>query len=269
MKAALLALLLGGPVRADDPTTRGAADPSHVVEPVPAGYIDWSRLVLVVEVSSDLRVGAWKDQRMQEQDALDRIGPQLQQLAHRVRLTPDTLAADLLAGQGDLARRLGQTIDDWQVVETRYHDSGIVSMTAELDLRTWLRPALTSLASSSQPPSGPGQATGIIVDARALPFEPCLAPRLRTPSGTVLFGAQRLSTDAVELDAPVVYVVDPADPAAVARAGDHPILVRATSVQRGGELVLDPTAAVALEHHPDLADLAARGRVVIVTTGER
>lgn len=259
MVPTLLALLLTSPGLAQDTP--------DLVEAVPDGRIDWTRMVLEVDASSELRIGAWKDRRIQEQDALDRLGPRVERLAQRVRLTPDTLAADLLADEGDLSRRLRDSVDDWEVVEASYHDSGLVRLTAELDLRAWLRPALASLASAEAPPTSSGQATGIVVDARALPFEPCLAPRLTAPSGAVLFGAQRLSTQAFELDTPVVYVVDPADPRAVARAGERPILVRAASVQRGGELVLDPLSARLLDQHPDTAALAAQGRVVIVASG--
>ncbi|RME22236.1 MAG: hypothetical protein D6798_16340, partial [Deltaproteobacteria bacterium] len=246
----------------DGAATVESAGFDDVIEAVPGGRIDWSRLVLTVEVTSDMQVGAWKDRRIQEQDAFDRLGPIIESLAERVRITPDTLAADLLDGTGGLSRRLDQTRRDWQVVETRYHDSGAVTLVGELDLRVWLRPALASLASSAAPPPGPGDATGLVVDARALPFEPCLAPRLRTPGGEVLFGAQRLTAAAIELEAPVVYVRDPADPRVIERAGRHPILVQATSVRRGGELWVDPTAARVLEAHPDLPTIAARGRVV-------
>ena len=241
-----------------------AADADGVVEPVPDGRIDWTRLVLSVDASSNRRVGAWMDRRVQEQDALDRLGPRIERLSRRVRVTPDTLAADLLDGQGELAHRLGEGVTQWHVVETRYHDSGTVEMTAELDLHTWLRPALRSLAAQQSPPPGPGVQTGLVVDARDLPFEPSLAPRISGPTGTVLFGAQKLAPGSFELEAPVVYVSDPADLRAVQRAGDHPLLVRAVSVVRGGELVLDPSTASQLEADPDLPSIAAHGRVVIV-----
>jgi len=241
-----------------------AQDPDSVVEPVPDGRIDWTRLVLSVQSSSDRRVGAWMDRRVQEQDALDRLGPRIERLAQRVRVTPDTLAADLLGGDGDLARRLGDSVSEWKVVETRYHDGGTVEMTAELDLRGWLRPALRSLAAQQAPPAGPGAATGLVVDARDLPFEPSLAPRISGPTGAVLFGAQKLAPEALELDAPVVYVRDPGDRRAIERAGEHPILVRAAAVVRGGDLVLDPSSASRLEADPDLPSLAAQGRVVVV-----
>lgn len=241
-----------------------AAEPAPVMESLPDGRIDWSRLVLEVQAKSDMRVGAWMDRRVQEQDALDRLGPRVERLAQRVRVTPDTLAADMMAVEGELPRRLEDTVDDWRVVETRYRDGGTVEMVAELDLQRWLRPALRSLAAQDAPPDGPGEVTGLVVDARGLPFEPCLAPRITGPTGTVIFGAQRLSEAAFELTAPVVYVTDPADPRAVERAGDRPRLVRAASVVRGGELVLDPAAARALESDPDLPGIAARGRVVVV-----
>ncbi|MCK6506063.1 hypothetical protein L6R53_22230 [Myxococcota bacterium] len=245
------------------PTAR-AATQDPVVESLPDGRIDWSRLVLEAQAQSDLRVGAWMDRRVQEQDALDRLGPRVERLAQRVRVTPDTLAIDLMSADGDLPRRLEDTVDDWRVVETRYHDGGTVEMLAELDLQRWLRPALRSLAAQEAPPAGPGERTGLVVDARGLPFEPCLAPRVTGPTGTVLFGAQRLTEAAFELAAPVVYVTDPADTRAAERAGDHPHLVRAVSVVGGGELVLDPATARRLEVDPDLPTIAARGRVVVV-----
>lgn len=242
----------------------GAATPEPVLESLPDGRIDWSRLVLEVQAQSDMRVGAWMDRRVQEQDALDRLGPRVERLAQRVRVTPDTLAVDLMSAEGELPRRLEDTVEDWRVVETRYHDGGAVEMLAELDLQRWLRPALRSLAAQEAPAAGPGDVTGLVVDARGLPFEPCLAPRVTAPTGAVLFGAQRLTADAFELAAPVVYVTDPADPRAVQRAGDRPLLVRAASVVGGGELVLDPAAARKLEADPDLPTIAARGRVVVV-----
>ncbi|NOY25576.1 MAG: hypothetical protein GXP62_06855, partial [Oligoflexia bacterium] len=256
MRILVLAFCLGLSAHADDLP--------DVIEAVPRGRIDWTRLVLSVDARSELRMGAWKDRRIREQDALDRLKSRVPDLAQRVRVTPDTLAADLLAGKGDLPRRLGDAVNDWQIVETRYHDNGAVELVAELDLRQWLRPALRSLASQEATPPGPGDVTGLVVDARELPFEPCLAPRITAPTGTVFFGAQRLSADTLDLGAPVVFVTDPADPRAIARAGDHPLLVRAASVQGGGELVLDPTSARALDATPDLASIAAQGRVVIV-----
>ncbi|MCB9778502.1 MAG: hypothetical protein H6742_08075 [Alphaproteobacteria bacterium] len=241
--------------------------PAPVVEAVPGGHIDWTRLVLVVESESDRKVGAWMDRQIQEQDAIDRLRPAFADLARRVRVTPDTLAADLVLGEGDLSRRLAEGVQDWQVTETRYHDSGVVQLTAELDLRRWLRPALRSLSAQGPAPEGPGEATGILVDARALPFEPCVAPRITAPTGTVLIGAQRLVPAAYDEGPPVLFVSDPADLQAIERIGDRPVLVVATSVQHGGELVLDPASARTVESLPDLAALAALGRVVIVTGG--
>lgn len=254
----LLALCSLGLALAAEPESTG------VVEALPGGSIDWTRLVMTVTVQSDQRVGAWMDRRLQEQDAMDRLGPQVRLLADRVRVTPDTLVADVLAGEGDLARRVGDALSGWEVVEARYHEAGAVELSAELDLRRSLKPVLTSLATTEAPPKGEGEATGLLIDARGLPFEPCLVPRVITSTGTVLFGAQRLSADGIEYEAPVVYVTDPADARAVRRAGERPILVRAASVVRGGELMLDPEAGRRVEESSDLASIAAGGRVVVV-----
>ena len=237
------------------------AEPQPVQADIEGASIDWVRWKLVVTAESERSVGAWQDQRIREQDAVDRLGPLVAAAARHVPLTPDTNAGDLLASDTPLAHRLTDGLRDWTIAETRYREGGRVEMDAELDLRTWLGPALAELADAA--PATPDSATGLLVDVRGLPFAPCAAPRLMTASGEELTSAQKLDPEVARRQTGVVYVADPADEIGVIRAGAAPLLARPTRVQ-GCEMSLGPADA-SLALHPDFAAIAAGGRVVVVT----
>ena len=251
----LLALLLSAPLGAEEAFV-------PVVEDLPnGGRIDWTSLRLEVSAGSDITIGAWKDRRVQEQDALDRLSPAIAKLAARVCVTPGSTAGDLMDGSSELATRLQEALHSWKIDETRYHSKGSVELDAALDLQAWLRPALTSLATSTVPPLPADAATGLVIDTRGLPFEPCLAPTVLQPDGTAIMRAQLLGEEAANLSTPVAYVSDPADPRVWKRVGDRPYLARAATVH-SHELVLDPATAAGLP--PETAALVARGKVVMV-----
>jgi hypothetical protein len=240
--------------------TVGAADPPAVVEQLSQGRIDWTAERLITTAGSDRKVGAWKDRRVQEQDALDALRPQLQALAADVCLTPDLRARDMLSGNDEVGARLREGLLGWTIDEARYHSAGSVELEASLDLRTWLRPALVALATVPKvalPPEGP---SGLVVDARGTPFEACLVPVLQAQDGRVLLQAGLMSADAVSVAPPVLFVSDPADPRAAARAGARPLFARASSAS-GSVLQL---AAGPASVDPSLATIVAAGRVVII-----
>ena len=54
-----------------------------VVEDVGAGQLNWTTMRLEVSARSDRTVGAWKNVRVQEQDALDRLEPLIEDAARR------------------------------------------------------------------------------------------------------------------------------------------------------------------------------------------
>lgn len=244
-----------------------AEEPSFpdVRESLPGGYIDWDSWRMSVSDRSDRTVGAWTDQRIQEQDALDRLGPRLLSLAPGVRVAPGLTAGDLLSAGDELAMRIQEGLSEWRVEETRYFQSGSVEMDATLDLQAWLRPALVHLATSPLPPAGPGEATGLVIDVRGLPFHPCMAPRVVGPEGGVtLFQPSDLTEETVRRGTPVVYVSDPADPRAFARAGQSPLFARAVDIQDDSEIVLNAAEAGLIAAHPDRPSIIAAGRLVIV-----
>ena len=232
-----------------------------VVEDTPSGRINWTELRLEVTARSDRTVGAWKDRRVQEQDAVDRLAPMMTALAEQVSVTPSQQADDLMDADEDLGRRLKGSLSDWRVSETRYQAGGGVEMDAALDLEAWLQPALQSLARPGEAPEPSEGPTGIVIDARGLSYSPSMAPTVLLADGTVVARAQVLAAGTLRLRSPVLYVTDPADPRAAERAGVDPLFAQATAVQGGG-LVL--AAASAAGVHPDLPKLVAGGRVVLV-----
>lgn len=232
-----------------------------VVEETPSGRINWTELRLEVTARSDRTVGAWKDRRVQEQDAVARLAPLMTALAERVAVTPSQRVDEVMAAEEELGRRLRSSLSDWRVSETRYQAAGGVEMDASLDLETWLQPALRSLARPGDAPEVPQGPTGIVIDARGLSFSPSMAPTVVRTDGTVVARAQVLAAGALRQRSPVLYVSDPADPRAAQRAGSAPLFAQATAVQSGG-LVL--AAASAAGTHPDVPKLVASGRVVLV-----
>lgn len=227
----------------------------------PAAQIDWTALELHVTARSDRANGAWKDRRLQEQDALDSLGPKVRELATKLRITPDHDVADLLSGDSRMAVRLEDGLQSWKVSETRYHTAGGVEMSAELDLHAWLRPVLAGLATQVASSVDPGEATGVVIDARGQRLTLPLAPRVETAEGRALVALSLMSAQAVQIQSPVRYVTDPADPAAWARAGDQPLFARAIDTSGGAWVVADD-APIASD--PRLAPLVALGKVVVV-----
>lgn len=263
--AALLLLVLLGPGSAALAESADATEDTVVERLSDGSYIDWSAWRLHVHTSSEAAVGAWQDRRLQEQDALDRLRPQVEALARQVHLTPETTAGDLMGSEDELSRRLQDSLRRWSVDETTYHSAGGVEMEASLDLREWLRPALVSLALPEPPPLPSEGATGLVLDARGLSLEASLAPTVVGPDGTVFVRAQLVAQDTARLSSPVIYVRDPADARAVRRAGSRPLFARAAQ-SRGGELVLDGESARALSQEANTAALVAHGRVVLVVS---
>ncbi|MDP6935655.1 MAG: hypothetical protein QGG40_22235, partial [Myxococcota bacterium] len=211
------------------------------VESVGSGQINWSEASLKVTSGSERTVGAWKDRRVQEQDALEGIAPRIQEAAKRTCVAPGHEAGDFLDQETDLSRRLRDGLDGWAVVETRYHTPGGVEMDGALQLGSWLLPLLTSLAEqgpNEPPPLTTGDSTGLLIDARSQSFQPCLAPSIRTEDGVVLVDVDTFDLDATRRDGLVQYVTDPVDTRAMNRLGPSPTLLVATDTDADAELIV-------------------------------
>ena len=222
--------------------SRPAAAFEPVIEPLSGGQIDWTRLELVAEASGRPPGGSMLSWEAMEGEARSLLGPKMLRLARDVRVDATRYARDLLEGVGRVADRLDDNLSLWESFEIRYHTSGLVEVEGALPLHAWLRPALVARA-KGRDRGGPavGAQTGLLIDMRGLGAIPAVAPVLRAESGEVIYALDGLVAPAVALRMPVVYVTDPADPVAVARAGESPVLARAIRVDNG----VDPVVSAA------------------------
>jgi hypothetical protein len=242
-----------------------AFDP--VVEELSDGArIDWTALQLEAGATGTPG-GANASLETMEGDARTRLGPRMLALARQVRVTSDRTGGDVLDAGDPVADRLDDNLALWEVTETRYFTSGRVEIDGALPLQAWLRPALASWAKGREEGTTPATTpTGLVVDARGLAVKPAIAPKVEGPGGEVLYAAETLTALAATQRGPVVYVRDPADPAAAKRAGEQPLFVRATATDKGVDLVLSAEDAAAVRKAAETAPFLLGARVVVVVS---
>jgi hypothetical protein len=242
-----------------------------VVESVEAGQINWTTMELEITSRSDRTVGAWKDVRVQEQDALDRLKPLVEDAAKRIRMFPGTRAEDHMTPSEDpasldVARRINDGIDAWRVRETRYLSNGGVEMDGVLELHRWLRPALLALPYTAVDTATTEGPTGVLIDARHLAFRPCVSPEVWTSDETPIFSPQRINPEVLRVRTPMVYVRDPADPHAAERAGDHPLFITAAASTQDCVVMLSPSDSQLLNASKAFPAVVASAKVVLVVS---
>ncbi len=244
-----------------------AAAVEPVIEELADGAVDWTNLRLVVHGVGGGSTGAMANLEAAEGDARAELEPRVLALARAVRVDRARLAGELLDAADAVADRLESNLSTWEVFEARYLASGRVELDAALSLQTWLRPALVTFAHTPERPARPGGASGLVVDARGLDVRCALAPELFDETGAHLYGIGDMTAYQASQHGPVVYVRDPADPAAARRAGELPVHVRALRVQDGTDLVLGAEAASAVRAAGEAGDLLLHGKVVVVVGG--
>ena len=231
-----------------------------VIQPIEGATINWTKLRLEITMSSSSTVGAWHSWSSQEMEVWKTIKEQFPEVSGAVMIRPDLYARDLMSENSPRGQRTLGELEKWHVEETRYHTSGSVDIDAYLDLMPWLGPELRERAHSVPISSTEAGATGIVIDARNVPFTPALSPTISMASGTILCNAESVSISTLESGSPVQYVSDPADPKAGQRAEISPIFVLA---QSGSEGTLTLKSGP-WETNAALASLVANGKVVIV-----
>jgi hypothetical protein len=215
-----------------------------VTAPAASGTVDWSAGTITVTARSTAQTGAWRDRKLQEQDALDHLQPLVTAALESLCVSKGVSGEDLLGRSGDVGVALTAGTRDWEVAETRYFDKGGVEMDARIELAKWLGPVRSKT---------PVTTAGLIVDARGLDVSPCAFP-LVGPAGRALWS---VADDALSL--PALYVSDPQDARVAARVGANAVTVRATGAGQG-TLTIDPAAAATI----DATARASRLLVVVV-----
>jgi hypothetical protein len=215
-----------------------------VTAPAASGTVDWSAGTITVTARSTTQTGAWKDRRLQEQDALDNLQPLVTAALESLCVSKGVTGEDLLARPGEIGEAFAAGVRGWEVAETRYFEKGGVEMDARIELAKWLGPVRSK---------SPVASVGLIVDARGLEVSPCAYP-IVDAAGRPLWS---VSDDALSL--PALYVSDPQDPRVAARVGAKAPTLRATGAAKGS-FTIDPAHAAAV----DAQALQSRLLVVLV-----
>jgi len=219
----------------------------------PDVVVDWT--ALAVEVRSTARHPTFRnDLTFAEQAAFD-------QVATRVA----TAVEEVPVRDGVIAGRTGEVgsraLAAWSVAETRYVRDGRVEVVGRVSLAKVLEPWMSSR--TVDPPTGEtSEPSGVLIDARGLPVDPCFAPRVLGPDGVARFEGV-LWHDVAGGTAPARWVTTPADPRAAEVAGDEPVLLSAAAVD-GCTLTLDAPSGARWDAQVAGARVAGEGRLVLV-----
>ncbi len=233
-----------------------------VIEEVASGVdLNWTTLQLVVVASA--QSSGTEDTEAVEQLARRDADAALRMGARRIRLDGSRTVAEL-----DAEPRLGPAVAArlarWTVGEARYYASGKVELVAILSLQDLLKPVTLANARAGGAASNSPGLTGLVVDARETDAKPVWAPRLLTRSGDVLWDGALWESPAVA-GVPAVFVFDPADPRAAARAGADPLIVQAADAI-GPDLVLAKDDLRRFRSAPDSGGILGQGTLVVVVS---
>ncbi len=113
--------------------------------------------------------------------------------------------------------------------------------------------------------------TGLIIDARHLPFAPTLDTGVYTSSGRQIYGAAYLTRTTAVRRGVAGFEHDERSADARRRAGKRPLKVSALDAARFGAnaLVISDEDAAKLTAHPGSRDNLRRARVVVLVTAEK
>lgn len=242
-----------------------ASAATPVVRELSAGKLNWTTLELCTDAAEANSSGSMAGYETLEGRARATLGPRMLNLAREVPIDATRTSGDLMGSTDAVADKLDANVSLWEVTEARYYTSGRVEVEVCLPVHPWLRPALTRMATGvdrSSPPSVP--VTGLVIDARGLEVDPVIAPAVIDVAGVVIYGASTMTSFSASQRPIAVYVTDPADPVAVRRAGEQPVVVAAASVVDHANLVLDAEASAKVHKAIQGAGFLQQGTVVIV-----
>lgn len=149
----------------------------------------------------------------------------------------------------------------WNTAETRYFASGRIEITAQLSVQAFLKPFTLATARPRPAPNPQPKYTGLVIDCRGVELTPSWAPQVRASSGQVLFESGVWEEHAVDL-APVIFVPDPAHPAA-SRAGTAPVFL-ACGAAEGTQITLGEADSLRFRTSLVDAHILGEGKIVVV-----
>lgn len=118
-------------------------------------------------------------------------------------------------------------------------------------------------------PAEPLKYTGLIIDARHLPFEPTLAPNIFTASGRLIYGMAYLNRSTGVKRGVVGFVGHESAAEVRRRAGTRPMKVSALELAADGGLIVSDEDAAKLTAHAESLKSLRRARVVILVAADK
>lgn len=213
MRAFLLVLML----TATASTPSASLAPADVRRPLGDGaWVNWSRMrVEALGVAEDPKLA--HDNRPLEQLAISTVDEAIGPACAKVRVRSNTDMSDVVSGVSSTV------LATWTIAEGRYFRNGKVEVVGVVDILPLLAGWNRRRAQPAPDGGGHRGPTGLVVDARGHNVDPVFAPRVVDDKGELLYDSV-LWNDSAFSHAPVVWVSDPAHPAA-ARAGADPMFV--------------------------------------------
>ena len=208
------------------------------------------RLADVAERRVDAEKRALIAARTRARAALERISVTSEETG-RVRLEALEVEARVMGVVESCASR-----------DTRYYSDGGVDVVIACPFAGGLALALSPIGPRTEPPSGRPGPTGLIVDASGVDVKPTLLPTLRHRSGEGLIEPEMFRTEVLRKLGGVVYVTSLGEARAHARAGEAPVVVDVTRVERNGSWQVGSSDSARVEGL-DLG-CVAEGHVVVV-----
>ena len=102
---------------------------------------------------------------------------------------------------------------------TAFADSTVISAEANATVKITVKKSVNDYASAAQ-----GNYTGLVVDCRGLRLKTAMSPVIKNINGSKIYGHKNLDPDKIISMGMVDYVNNPAN---IARAGSHPLVVKA------------------------------------------
>ncbi len=168
-----------------------------------------------------------------------------------------------LMEKDEVRTRVEGLVRGYKIVNKRYFSDSGVEVEIEVPLALLadvVDPDATQVLAVGKPEGAPGT-TGLVIDARGLKVTPSLLPRLLDEAGKPLYSIDSLSSDARKQSAVAAYVQSLDDANKSMKAGEKPLVLKATSATGADlQLAADDAKKLAALNTAFLAD----GKVVIV-----
>jgi hypothetical protein len=247
-----------------------AADDDPVVEKLQHGEVNWTKKTVIA-------TGSGAPDLKQPNVAAVRLNAERAAQINAYRNVLETLkgvkiTAGVLGGQNlsdvQVKTQVQGVIQGCKTVDTRYYSDGGVDVVIKCPLDGGLS---TVLAPVKDPKpiaeKGEKKHTGLIIDATGLKLQPAIAPRILDDGGAEVYSREMVQPTVLRQNGAAVYTKTLDAAKRDARAGQNPLILKATSVgSTASDVVISKDDVTKLQ--AENLFFLAEARVVIATDGQ-